>query len=126
MAGGEHGRILTDLEGVIRQRREPPPAGGKPSYVRSLFEKGLPKIGAKIREEAEEVIEAGGEVEAAGGDSAAADQARNHLCAEVADLVFHTLVLMGKYELPMARVYQELERRFGTSGIEEKQRRAKP
>ncbi len=120
MDGQGDSTILDRLEGVIRSRKAPPASGAKPSYTRSLFEKGLPKIGAKIREEAGEVIEAGGEIEAA-ADAEKTAAARAHLTAEVADLIFHTMVLMGKFDLPIATVYQELERRFGTSGIEEKQ-----
>lgn len=124
MPGNTTSAILTQLEEVIRQRRSAVPAPGtKPSYTRSLFDAGLPKIGAKIREEAGETIEAGGEIEAAGSDAAAAEKARAHLVAEVADLLFHTMVLMGKFEVPIEDVYRELERRFGTSGIEEKQSR---
>ncbi|HTL52956.1 MAG TPA: phosphoribosyl-ATP diphosphatase [Planctomycetota bacterium] len=125
MAAGGDGRILTRLEEVIRERRTAVPApGAKPSYTRSLFDKGLPKIGAKIREEAGETVEAGAEVEAAGADAAAVEKARAHLVAEVADLVFHTMVLMGKFNVPIEDVYRELERRFGTSGIDEKNARS--
>ncbi len=42
---------------------------------------------------------------------------------EVADLFFHTLVLLGYYDLPPERIYAELRRRFGLSGIEEKESR---
>ncbi len=42
---------------------------------------------------------------------------------EATDLVFHTLVLLGYYDLPPERIYAELRRRFGISGIAEKQSR---
>jgi phosphoribosyl-ATP pyrophosphohydrolase/phosphoribosyl-AMP cyclohydrolase len=44
---------------------------------------------------------------------------------EVADLFFHTLVLLGDYDLPPERIYAELRRRFGISGIAEKEGRGK-
>ncbi|MCK4535705.1 MAG: bifunctional phosphoribosyl-AMP cyclohydrolase/phosphoribosyl-ATP pyrophosphatase, partial [Desulfuromonadales bacterium] len=44
---------------------------------------------------------------------------------EVADLWFHTLVLLGYYDLPPERIYSELARRFGLSGLVEKESRTK-
>jgi len=65
-------------------------------------------VAAKLREECEELIEA-----AARGDA-------RHSAHEAADLLFHVWVLLGALELPPERVYAELERRFGTGGLEEK------
>ncbi|MCK9173388.1 MAG: phosphoribosyl-ATP diphosphatase, partial [Desulfuromonas thiophila] len=48
---------------------------------------------------------------------------RDELIYELADLQFHLLVLQAWYDLPPERVYAELRRRFGQSGIEEKQSR---
>jgi len=102
--------ILDALYHVIQERRQNPSAK---SYVASLFAKGLDKILGKIGEEATETAVAG-----KGGD-------RGEIVAEVADLFFHTLVLLGYYDLPPERVYAELRRRFGLSGIEEKESRGK-
>src|SRR4051794_5079103 len=76
--------ILDVLMTVIAERRDWPPEGR--SYVVSLLKKGVPEIGAKIIEEAGEVVAA---AEEAGPDG------RAHLIHEVADLLFHTLVLLG-------------------------------
>ena len=84
------------------------------SYVATLLKAGLPKIGAKITEEAAEVVSAAAEP---GPDG------RTHLIHEVADLLFHTLVLLGHQDLPWSDVEAELARRFGISGIDEKESR---
>ncbi len=100
--------ILDAVYHVIQDRRRNP---SEKSYVHSLFTKGLDKILSKIGEEATETAVAG-----KGGD-------RDEVVYEVADLFFHTLVLLGYYDLPPERIYAELRRRFGMSGIEEKQSR---
>jgi len=102
--------ILTAVYEVIQQRKQNP---SEKSYVASLYAKGLDKILGKIGEEAAETVAAG-----KGGD-------KDELVYEVADLMFHTLVLLGYYDLPPERVFAELGRRFGLSGIEEKQSRGK-
>ena len=106
--------ILTALEAVIAGRKANPPA--KRSYVAALLEGGVPAIGAKLIEEAAEVVEAADE---AGSDG------RAHLIREVADLLFHTLVLLGHREIPLAEVDAELARRFGIGGIDEKESRGR-
>lgn len=108
--------ILTRLQAVIAERRDTK-ADGKKSYVASLLEKGVPKIGAKIMEEAGEVVEAAGEP---------GDAGREHLVKEVADLVFHTMVLLGHAHIDFADVEAELARRFGIGGHEEKAARPGP
>jgi phosphoribosyl-ATP pyrophosphohydrolase len=107
--------IMDALLGVIAERKARPPA--ERSYVASLLQGGVPAIGAKIVEEAAEVVEA------ADGPGAAG---REHLVKEVADLLFHTLVLLGHHDVPWSAVEAELSRRFGTSGIAEKESRARP
>src|SRR4051794_16574257 len=97
--------IVSSLLEVIAARKSDPPAGR--SYVVSLLQGGVPRIGAKIVEEAGEVAEAASEPGEAG---------RAHLVHEVADLVFHTLVLLGHNEVPWSDVEAELSRRFGVSG----------
>jgi phosphoribosyl-AMP cyclohydrolase / phosphoribosyl-ATP pyrophosphohydrolase len=102
--------ILDAVYHVIQERRQNP---SEKSYVASLFAKGLDKILGKIGEEATETAVAG-----KGGDP-------EEVIYEVADLFFHTLVLLGYYDLPPERIYAELRRRFGFSGIEEKASRSK-
>lgn len=102
--------ILDAVYHVIQDRRRNP---NEKSYVNSLFTKGLDKILSKVGEEATEAAVAG-----KGGD-------REEIIYEVADLFFHTLILLGYYDLPPERIYAELRRRFGLSGIEEKESRTK-
>lgn len=97
--------ILAAVYRVIQERKANP---SEKSYVASLFAKGLDKILGKIGEEAVETA-----VAAKGGE---ADQ----VVYEMADLWFHCLVLLGHYDLPPEKVLDELRRRFGISGIEEK------
>ncbi len=104
--------ILQDLIAVIEERKARPPADR--SYVVSLLQGGVPKIGAKITEEAGEVVEAAEEP---------GEEGRAHLVHEVADLFFHTLVLLGHKDIPWQDVENELARRFGVSGIKEKESR---
>jgi phosphoribosyl-ATP pyrophosphohydrolase len=104
--------IMTALMGVINDRKNNPP--GEPSYVVSLLRGGVDKIGAKIVEEAAEVVEAADEP---------GDAGRVHLVKEVADLVFHTAVLLAHRDLAWSAVEAELAKRFGISGITEKQSR---
>ena len=102
--------ILNDLYDIIQERKQTPE---KKSYVASLIKGGVSKIGAKITEEAQELIE-----------SANLDD-DNHTIHEAADLLFHTLVLLGYKEIHPDAVLAELRRRFGTSGITEKESRNK-
>jgi phosphoribosyl-ATP pyrophosphohydrolase len=104
--------ILESLETVIADRKANPPA--ERSYVVSLLQGGVSKIRAKVVEEAAEVFEAADEPGEAG---------REHLIKEVADLVFHTLVLLGHREVAWSDVEAELARRFGVSGVVEKESR---
>ncbi len=103
--------ILDALYRIILERKHL--AEGEKSYVKSLFDKGLDKILSKIGEEATETAVAG-----KGGNP-------DEVVSEAADLFFHVLVLLGYYDLPPEKVYAELRRRFGLSGIEEKAGRLK-
>ncbi|MBI4588132.1 MAG: bifunctional phosphoribosyl-AMP cyclohydrolase/phosphoribosyl-ATP diphosphatase HisIE [Candidatus Rokubacteria bacterium] len=99
-------RILDVVERVIQSRKaEPTPA----SYVARLLQKGEAQICRKIGEEASEVVTAalGGE-----GDT--------RLVEEVADLWFHTMVLLGSRGIPLRRIFEELSRRHAqkTSGAQ--------
>ena len=81
---------------VIQDRKENPSDG---SHTSSLFAEGLPKIAQKVGEEASEVI------------VAALAQNDQRLIEEVADLTYHTLVLLAARDLSLADVQAELERR---------------
>jgi phosphoribosyl-ATP pyrophosphohydrolase/phosphoribosyl-AMP cyclohydrolase len=94
---------------IARRRRERP----EKSYVVSLLDAGLPKINAKIDEEARELREA-----LPAGDAA-------HTAHEAADLLFHMLVGLEAAGVPVDAVFGELARRFGVSGIDEKASRKK-
>jgi phosphoribosyl-ATP pyrophosphohydrolase len=107
--------IMAALMGVINDRRANPPK--EPSYVVNLLCGGVAKIGSKVVEEAAEVVEAANE---------AGDPGREHLVKEVTDLVFHTAVLLAYRDLAWTDVEAELARRFGISGITEKQSRQLP
>ena len=103
--------VLKQLQSVLEQRKA---TSGDSSYVASLYEKGLNKILEKVGEEATETILAA--KDAALGDS----QARQALVHEVADLWFHTLVMLSHLDLSQAEVLEELEKRFNISGLDEK------
>jgi phosphoribosyl-ATP pyrophosphohydrolase len=98
---------------VIEDRKAHPPAK---SYTNSLLAGGVEKIGGKIREEAEEVVEAAGEP---------GEPGRQHLVREASDLIYHLFVMLAHRDTPLADVEAELARRFGISGIDEKASRKK-
>jgi phosphoribosyl-ATP pyrophosphohydrolase len=97
--------ILDAVYQVILDRKANP---SDVSYTASLMQKGIDKILKKVGEEATEVV-----IAAKGG-------VREEIVYEVADLFFHTLVLLGHQDIPLEEVNAELRRRFGTSGILEK------
>ena len=100
---------LLRLAAIIDSRK-----GGDPdtSYVSRLFHKGDDAVLKKIGEEATEVVLAAKDTRHGGAPTA--------LVGEVADLWFHCLVMLSHFDLGPAEVLAELERREGTSGIEEK------
>jgi phosphoribosyl-ATP pyrophosphohydrolase len=100
--------ILPRLMAIIEDRKANPPPK---SYTTSLFAGGVAKIGEKITEEAAEVVEAAAEP---------GDDGRTHLIHEAADLVYHLFVMLGFREIKLSEVEDELARRFGISGIDEK------
>ncbi|MCP3670323.1 MAG: phosphoribosyl-ATP diphosphatase [Gammaproteobacteria bacterium] len=100
--------ILSQLTEVLEQRRAGDPDS---SYVSSLYHKGLDAILKKIGEEATETV------------MAAKDGDREKIVYEVADLWFHTMVLLAHEGLAARDVLAELDRRFGLSGLEEKSQR---
>ena len=103
--------ILQRLAEVIASRK--PEAGGDPekSYVSRLFSKGDDAILKKIGEEATETVMAAKDVRAG------ADPAK--LVYECADLWFHSLIMLARFNLTPQQVLDELARREGLSGIEE-------
>jgi phosphoribosyl-ATP pyrophosphohydrolase len=100
--------ILQRLTEVIESRKQADPSS---SYVAKLFGKGEDAILKKVGEEATEVVLA-----AKSGDNA-------HLVYETADLWFHCMVLLAQHGLSANEVLNELARREGLSGIEEKANR---
>jgi phosphoribosyl-ATP pyrophosphohydrolase len=101
--------VLDALNDTLAARRGADPES---SYVASLYAAGLNRILEKVGEEATEVIIAAKDA-AAGGKT-------EELVKEVADLWFHSLVMLNALDLDHTAVLAELERRFGVSGHEEK------
>ncbi len=104
------GDVFESLERVVVSRK-----GGAVdrSYTSRLLAGGVPAIAAKVTEEAGELVRA------------AAAESDERVVAEAADLVYHMLVLLACRDVPLARVEDELARRFGVSGLEEKAARAR-
>ena len=100
--------ILQRLSETLEERKGADPDS---SYVAKLYGKGLDAILKKIGEEATETV------------MAAKDGEPDKIVYEVADLWFHTLVLLAQQGLGPDAVLAELDRRFGLSGLEEKARR---
>lgn len=97
--------IIAELTRVLEARRQADP---ETSYVAGLYRDGRERILRKISEEATEVL------------LATQDDDRQALVSEIADLWFHTMVLLIHEGQQPAAVLAELERRFGVSGIAEK------
>ncbi|ODB87975.1 phosphoribosyl-ATP diphosphatase [Candidatus Thiodiazotropha endoloripes] len=102
--------LLQQLAQVLEERKQAAPDS---SYVAKLYDKGLDGILKKIGEEATETV------------MAAKDGDAEKIVYEIADLWFHTLVLLAHQGLAPDLVLQELQRRFGLSGLEEKAQRGK-
>jgi phosphoribosyl-ATP pyrophosphohydrolase len=100
--------IIIEIAEILERRKE---STASSSYTKSLFDKGLEEILSKISEESEELIEA------------AKDKNKNKkkkLIHETADLWFHTMVLLSYEDISAKEILDELEKRFGTSGLDEK------
>lgn len=99
--------LLARLAAVIESRK--PDAGGDPdkSYVARLFAKGLDAMLKKVGEEATETV------------MAAKDGEPQRVVYEVADLWFHSMIVLAAFDLKPADVLNELARREGLSGLEE-------
>jgi phosphoribosyl-ATP pyrophosphohydrolase len=96
---------LKRLAATIHQRRS---ASSEKSYTRQLLDAGSEKCAKKFGEEAVELVIAG------------VSQDDKALTAEAADVLYHLLVLLEVRGVPLTTVLQILERRMGTSGIDEK------
>ena len=103
--------IFSRIEAVIQARQQS--ANPDSSYVAALLNAGTDRILKKIGEEATEVV------------IAAKGEGPEPCVHEIADLWFHLMVLMAHKEIALTTVETELERRFGTSGLEEKTARPK-
>lgn len=100
--------ILDQLTQVLEERKSAP---ADSSYVAGLYQQGLDAILKKVGEEATETV------------MAAKDGDRQKIVYETADLWFHTLVMLSHQDLSADDVLDELARRFGLSGLEEKANR---
>lgn len=107
--------ILEKLDIVLNERKN---ADAQSSYVASLYKKGLNKILEKVGEESVETIIASKEYQANPTDENRAD-----VIYEIADVWFHTIVTLVWFNIPVSAVTDELARRFGLSGIDEKNAR---
>jgi phosphoribosyl-ATP pyrophosphohydrolase len=101
--------ILQQLAKVLEERKQADP---QDSYVARLYDKGLDAILKKVGEEATETV------------MAAKDGDKDQIIYETADLWFHTLVMLAHQDLGPDDILNELARRFGLSGLEEKANRS--
>lgn len=108
MSSSPENQILSALAEVLQQRKKADPSS---SYTAGLFNKGQNAILQKVGEEAVEAILA--------SKSGVADD----IVYETADLFFHCLVMLAHHDIHPDKVLGELQRRFGVSGIEEKNAR---
>ena len=97
--------LLARLERTLEERKT---SLAQSSYVRSLYDGGAEAIGAKLREEADELARAVG------------DESDGRVVSEAADLLFHLMVALRSRSVAITDVLAELERRTGTSGHSEK------
>lgn len=101
--------VLQQLSEVLEQRKQQP---ADKSYVASLYAKGLDHILKKIGEEATETV------------IAAKDGDKDKIIYETADLWFHCMVMLADQGLGPEHVINELQRRLGLSGLDEKAQRS--
>lgn len=104
-AKGYAGPVLLRLWGELEARRD---ASGGKSYTKSLLEKGVGKIGEKVREEADELAHA------------LAGESEERVVSEAADVLYHAMVGLLARGVTLRDVQAELARRFGVSGLDEK------
>lgn len=102
--------ILKTLDDILEQRKQASP---DESYTAKLLNEGIDSILKKVGEEAIETV------------IASKSGKKEDIIHEIADLWFHTLILLKHHNLNTEDILKELERRFGLSGIEEKASRNK-
>ena len=100
--------IILEISAILEKRKG---SLADSSYTKSLFDKGLAEILSKVSEESNELIEA-----AESND----ENKKKKLIHETADLWFHTMVLLSYEGIDTEEVLNELEKRFNTSGLDEK------
>src|SRR4029078_11226074 len=100
--------VLQQLMAVLEDRKLNPPPN---SYTARLYAGGDAKIGAKITEEAHELVEAAGEQ---------GEQGRRHMMYEASDVIYYMLVLIAHDNIKLEELEPEIARRFGQSGLDEK------
>jgi phosphoribosyl-ATP pyrophosphohydrolase len=103
-------KILIELFEVVKARKTADPES---SYTARLYSKGINKIAQKLGEEGVETV------------IAAVSEGNDRLVRESADLLYHLLVMWAAKGVEPAQVWEELERRFGTSGVAVKEARKK-
>ena len=103
-------KVLEDLYDIVESRKNSTP---EESYTSKLMHKGIDTILKKIGEESTEVVIAG------------KGESKEELIYESADLLFHLTVLLSYKNIHINSVFDELQRRFQMSGIEEKNSRKK-
>lgn len=113
-------QVLGTLDNILNERKT---ADKDSSYVASLYHKGLNKILEKVGEEAVESILAAKELQTALATGQQVNEMANDLVYEVADTWFHQMVALSALGLDSQAVIDELARRFGVSGIDEKNSR---
>lgn len=101
---------LKKIDTILQSRKT---ESADSSYVASLYAKGLDTILKKVGEEATETV------------IAAKSEQKDQIIYETADLWFHTMVMLAHQDLSAQDVLNELERRFGQSGLDEKANRKK-
>ena len=111
---------LLRLAQIIETRKTANGGDPEKSYVARLLHKGPDAFLKKIGEEATETVMAAKDIDWGGGDPKLLPGLKGKLVDEVADLWFHSLIALAHYGLSPLDVIAELERREGTSGIEEK------
>ena len=107
---------LARMANIIESRKVANGGDPETSYVAHLLHKGSDAFLKKIGEEATETVMAAKDIDYGGKTP----ELKAKLVGEVADLWFHSLIALAHYGLSPADVIAELERREGTSGIEEK------
>lgn len=105
-------RVIEQLAAILEERKG---ADADSSYVASLYAKGLNKILEKVGEESTEMIIAAKDAQTSGETK--------DLVYETADLWFHSMVALAQLGVSPTEVVDELGRRFGLSGLEEKANR---